>query len=117
MDTLGKIEILHSKFEQPSFPYDFYVDRRTAVGNPFELVTEKERDLVCDAYEKYFYTQRKLRHDTAFNVNIEKMYAAFKKHGQLRLFCWCAPRRCHAETIKDYMENRHGLEQLSKESV
>ncbi len=29
----------------------------------------------------------------------------YQEHGKLRLFCWCSPKKCHAETIRDYILN------------
>jgi phage-related protein len=60
---------------------------------------ESVRDKVCDEYEEYFYKRLK---DCA---TMQRIINYYKEHGQLRLFCWCAPKRCHAETIKKYIED------------
>lgn len=86
----------------PSQPYDVKVDRTTSLGNPFFMSDEGCRDIVCDQYEKWFSASKESSIElSSFLSDIIDIY---KKHGKLRLFCWCAPKRCHAETIKRYIE-------------
>ena len=94
------IEIMNMKRQKPVTPYDFVVDRSSKVGNPFILKTERDRAKVCEEYEKYFALNKG---DPQFVKVLAAMLAAHKKYGKLRLFCWCAPKRCHAETIKKHM--------------
>ncbi len=49
-----KVEIMNLKCSQPKHPFDFYIDRRRPIGNPFPLPEEAKRDFVCQAYEDYF---------------------------------------------------------------
>jgi hypothetical protein len=39
-----------------------------------------------------------------FMNELRTLYKIYKQYGKLRLFCWCYPRRCHAETIKKFLE-------------
>ena len=66
------------------------VDRRTEWGNPFIMRNEsdKERDRVCDAFEEMVA------------LWTPEVIAALKKDLKGKnLACWCAPKRCHAETL------------------
>jgi hypothetical protein len=36
-------------------PCDFKCDRSTPLGNPFWMVDEEDRDIVCDNYDKLFW--------------------------------------------------------------
>ena len=76
------------------------VDRSTAFGNPYFLKNqndEDERRRVCEAFEAYFYApeQEELR---------EQVWHELREAPAL--WCWCAPKRCHAETISAYIETR-----------
>ena len=97
-----EIEIYNLRNSKPIEVYDFYIDRRSPVGNPFELADEKHRDRVCALYDTYFYDQLELG-DTEFNRYVAAIDHALKTHGLVRLFCWCEPKRCHGETIKNYL--------------
>lgn len=94
---------IHSlRKEQPQFEYDFKVDRSSPLGNPFPLKNEKDRDEVCDRYRQYFHENKskpKMRFTLALLLHM------YKKYSKLRLFCWCAPKRCHAETVAEYIRS------------
>ena len=110
------IEIMNLHKEQPSKPYDVIVDRTYPLGNPFVLYKECQRDEVCDKY--YAYLLFKIAEkDEAVIKELNRIYILYMEYGKLRLFCWCAPKRCHAEFIKSIIiakfKERHGI--LKKE--
>ena len=96
--------------------YDFRCDRQSPVGNPYFMHNEGERDLVCEKYLKLF---DRIMHDDSLADNaksrgmtstvkefrdyihrIEKHYAT---HGTVTLACWCSPKQCHCETIREWI--------------
>jgi len=70
-------------------PGDVRVDRSTKWGNPFKMGPGMPRDKACDEYEKWIIDQ----------VAYGKLDIAEIAHAQ-RLGCWCAPARCHAESLR-----------------
>lgn len=100
----GVIEICNIKTTCLEYPYDFYIDRRSPLGNPFHMQNESQRDFVCDRYEQYFNDMIKCK-SHEFIGTLDLMMRQYKIHNKLRLFCWCAPKRCHGETIKNFIEN------------
>ena len=66
---------------------DIKVDRGTPWGNPFVMRGEHERDLVCDQFEQY----------ALWRLTIDPHWLQPLKGKNLG--CWCAPKRCHAETL------------------
>ena len=98
--------------------YDFRCDRKSPVGNPYTMHNESERDKVCEQYESLF---DQTMHDNTlddntvgplFNSNVGKFRAYIQEivnfhnqHGHVTLACWCAPKRCHCETIKRWILN------------
>ena len=98
------IEIINLRKEQPVNSWDFKIDRTTPVGNPFNMDknNESQRKEVCDQYEKYFDHQR--LESKRFGKYLNAICHAYFNYGKLRLFCWCAPKRCHGETIKFFIE-------------
>ena len=69
---------------------DFIVDRRSRYGNGFRMenASDAERDRVCDQY--VIWLVERLDKDPNFLLPILDAK---------RLGCWCAPKRCHAESI------------------
>lgn len=96
------IEIKNLRVEYPMKEWQVRVDRRSVLGNPFYMGSEAQRDEVCEKYIKYFREQRV--NNPAFQAELSRLYHIYKKCGKLELFCWCAPKRCHAETIKKFLE-------------
>ena len=96
------IEICNLRNTKPTQPYDFKVDRSSPLGNPYYMQFEEQRNEVCDKYERWFYKQ--IETSIAFMCELSVLQTVYKQYGKLRLFCWCSPKRCHAETIKKYIE-------------
>lgn len=80
-------------------------DRSTLLGNPFVMRTERQRDAVCDKYDRHLkgvMTTTGPRHAKLRNLVIqlgERVVAG--EH--LALACWCAPRRCHLESVRRWV--------------
>lgn len=98
------VTIKNLRKERPIFEWQVRVDRSSVLGNPFYMPTEFQRDEVCDKYAKYFEAQ--LKCNKKFIDELDRLSDILKNYGKLELFCWCAPKRCHAETIKKYLERR-----------
>jgi len=96
------IEICNLRNKKMVNVWDVRVDRKSVLGNKFIMHNENERDIVCDKYNEW------LEDNVINNDNVRKemvkLYKMYKKYGKLRLFCWCAPKRCHAESIKNMLE-------------
>jgi len=99
----GTVEIMNLKQGKPTEPYDVKVDRTTPVGNPFPMGPNHDRDAVCRMYREWFEDNH---YKGEVKEYLDRILALLKEHGQVRLWCWCAPERCHAETIKRWLERR-----------
>lgn len=99
----GLTEILHE-------PWQVRVDRTSCLGNPYRMRTADDRDAVCDKYhlwlENVCKSGLKAWKQTGFNtstvefkeiIRITNIYLKYKK---LYLYCHCAPKRCHAKSIR-----------------
>lgn len=102
------ILICNLKYDKPVYPYDVRVDRYNKVlGNPFFMVNETQRDFVCIQYEKWL-KDKLINKDQDVINELKRICDIYRQHGVLRLFCWCHPKRCHAETIKRIVEFKVG---------
>ena len=97
-----EIEIKNLRTEKPTKPYQVRIDSgHSILCNPYYMRSEEERDEVCEKYNDYFTMQA--FHNEAFTDALRKLYKIAKQYGRLELFCWCAPKRCHGETIKKFL--------------
>ena len=81
-----------------------YIGRPTPLGNPFELKQESDRDIICDMYDAWFKKQVELG-NKALLAELYKLAELHKAQGYLILGCYCAPKRCHGETIKRFLDS------------
>lgn len=63
------------------------VDRASSWGNPFVMGIDGDRDEVCNKFEVYAKHRLKMQPDWLLALRGKD------------LACWCAPLRCHAETL------------------
>ena len=91
--------------EQMIYPWDVSVDRQSPLGNPFSLYGDEDmRDDVCERYIEWIEEALNLKCIPEVICEYLRLVELYKQHGKLRLFCWCAPKRCHADTLKAYLE-------------
>ena len=71
-----------------------YVGRPMPFGNPFRLIADGTRDEVVDKYRAWFADRIR---DPVFRHQVEGLRNA------TALVCFCAPLRCHADVIVEYL--------------
>lgn len=100
------ITIKNLRKEKSLNAWDIRIDRANKIlGNPFYLADANDsvkRDEVCKQYEDWFNKQ--LVSNNMFINELHRLLAIYKQYGKLNLFCWCAPKRCHGETIRAWLE-------------
>ena len=80
------------------------VGRPTPLGNPFPMRKESDRDKVCEQYEEWFNEKLSQQDPTVLN-ELRRLFVIGRSQGYLKLGCYCAPRRCHADTIAKFLKN------------
>ena len=82
-----KVDLAAMKYAEEHGKY-VRCDRFSDFGNPFEMDKDGDRDEVCDNYEQHYLP---------FKPSIHKQLMNLKGKA---LGCWCAPLRCHCDTLK-----------------
>ena len=90
-----------NKYKEPNH---IYCGRGSALGNPFPMYNESQRDEVCDKYETYFNDEVKVKKNPAMIDELRTIWHE-AEGGDVNLGCFCAPKRCHCDTIKAYVES------------
>ena len=79
--------------------------RGSPLGNPY-TVAKLGRAGAVAAYEHRFadaIAAGRVVHPDIFD-ELDRLRALHRERGDLTLTCWCAPKRCHAEIIKRWLE-------------
>lgn len=71
------------------------------MGNPYVMrkYTLEERNRVCDAYAALLESAAIDSHERR---TIHRMATRLAEGKTIALYCYCAPERCHCETIKAF---------------
>ena len=85
-----------------------YVGRPTVLGNPYTLEAYTSTDTI--ARYRIWLRQQWQRHGEV-HAALLQLARLYTEREQLTLLCWCAPRRCHAEVIREAVLGivQHGL--------
>ena len=97
MITIGRVKQFVAGAE------NVYIGRGSPLGNPWPISARMNRDKVCDLYDEYL---RKAVKDKS-TPQYKEMVRLFRMHQagiDINLQCFCAPNRCHGETIKAILE-------------
>ncbi len=107
------------------------VDRASDLGNPFDLGSEAQRLTVVRAHKEYLWAivkhgfepidaarqilarypeltlAKAWRQPTRaeFLAALDRLESAARR-GDVAIGCWCAPRACHGDNYRDYLEWR-----------
>jgi hypothetical protein len=83
-----------------------YIGRGSPLGNPFNMRgrTDAERDQVCDLYSTWLDEQ--LLTNQAIIDELNRLYT-LSLTGPVNLGCFCAPKRCHGDRIKQILLDMH----------
>ena len=109
-----EISVVNKKTHRPT-EYDYYIGRPSTLGNPFthlttsttkNIIIVKSRKEAIDKYNKYFYEKIE-DNDMFFMAELEQIEKIGEKHGKVNLVCWCAPKLCHGNVIKEYLINKN----------
>ena len=104
---MAKIKIMNLRESLPSKEYDFRIDRNSPIGNPFNINQERNRKKVIIYFERFLKNVLKNPKDKESKpiiAYLNQIRNSLKKHGKVRLFCWCSPLPCHGDVIKKYLK-------------
>jgi hypothetical protein len=87
---MPEIKVVHCKRE----PFDIYIGRGSKWGNPFVIGKDGNREEVISKYEAYIMSPRGEHLRKALPELIDKT-----------LGCWCSPKPCHGDILKQMVED------------
>jgi len=82
------------------------IDRgHSPLANPFKMNSEKDRQMVCQKYDEWLTMKINIKDPMVCN-ELNKLYKLIKSGQSIKLMCWCAPKQCHAESIKKILKEK-----------
>jgi hypothetical protein len=71
--------------------------------NPFPLRTETERPGVITRYRAHLLAKIAAG-DPPIVAELRRLHALFRAGEDVALVCWCSPRACHGDVVKEVLE-------------
>lgn len=103
------IEIVN-KHTHKATKHDFYIGRGSPLGNPYSSKPSKLAEEMVDSrkqpIELYERWVSNALHDETPHVfeYLGEMIDHYREHGKLYLVCFCSPKSCHGDVIKEILE-------------
>lgn len=95
------IKVVNKRVHQ-SVHGDVYIGRPGTLGNPFVMKTEAQRSSVISRYRDWLREEYKKRGEVYTILNT--LASKHKRGENIQLVCWCAPKPCHGDVVKDAIE-------------
>jgi len=100
--------IVVNKHNHIDTKYDYYIARPSILGNPYSHNKNSlakyyvdSRNIAIDKYKDYFYQEIEINND--FKNEINNVINFYKEKKKINLVCWCKPKKCHGDIIKEYI--------------
>lgn len=71
----------------------------SVLGNPFKIGVDGDRDEVIRKYKVWLWNEYKK--GGSVKDEIDKLVVRYKKGEEIVLGCWCVPKKCHGEIIRN----------------
>ena len=108
---------IHNLHIESGYKHEFLIDRSTPLGNPFSHLPDtraqfkvSSRAEAITKYKQWLPEQVKAGNKPLIS-NLYNIYKTIKSGNTAHLMCWCRPKPCHGEVIREFL-----LKELSNES-
>ena len=106
--------VVVNKYKHESTEDDVYIGRGSLFGNPYSHLPSKKEDVVMckdreesiDRFEEYFNNvidSPGCKH-TKLKRELRRLVMIAKLGGDINLSCFCKPKSCHGDIIKEWIE-------------
>ena len=83
--------------------FDVYIGRPSEFGNPFVIGKDGDRDTVIEKFKQYVFKEKP----------VLILRARTKLRGK-RCGCYCAPKACHGDPLKEWADSEPGTIQIGE---
>lgn len=84
----------------------FYIGRPSPLGNPFKISQDQTRKECILRYENWILEEIHKNNLEILNA-LDELFNSLIDNQELYLICWCSPKLCHGNVIKDILLNKY----------
>lgn len=92
-----------------------YVGRPSILGNPYKKTTELERNSVIESYRGWLQVQMQDINSPVYKKVHKLAKQALEE--DITLVCWCSPKQCHADVIRDTILEINKQQAIQQQSI
>ena len=99
-----------NRYRHKPTDHDIYIGRGSPFGNPYShmdgttaIYRVDTREEAIENYRVWFHRER--LNNVIVYSRLNKMIAWLMRGGDINLVCTCAPKACHGDIIKQYLES------------
>ena len=102
-----------NRHKHKTTPQDVYIGRGSVLGNPFTSIKDRDTkaEVICDNRQESVERYKKHLDDAVgeklkpITDELNRIYK-LAKTGNVNLVCYCAPKLCHGDVIKELIESK-----------
>lgn len=109
---LQRLRVVNKYKHEPTSD-DVYIGRGSIFGNPYSHIPSSDKNVImCDTREESINAYRTYFQDIIdgcgcknkrFKRQLREMIVKLKLGGEVNLVCYCKPKTCHGDIIKEYL--------------
>ena len=90
-----------------------YIGRGKVFGNPYSHKNGVRVEFACatrhEAIEKYkVYFNKRYQTDILLRERVDKLIKLYKSGQEINLACYCKPKTCHGDYLKEFIISKSG---------
>jgi hypothetical protein len=114
------IKVVNKHFHKPT-KNDIYCGRGSALGNPFTInkpssVANVGTRAKAVEYFKFYLDNKLAAKDERIRNAMNQIYIK-AKNGDVNLVCYCAPKACHCDYIKEVVESKLPKNKITQQKL
>lgn len=103
-----------NKYKHKQTDNDIYIGRGSVLGNPYTSIKDRKTkaEFICEnreesveKYREWLTGQINNKNKSVTNI-LNEMWKINKEGGEVNLVCFCVPKLCHGEIIKEVILNK-----------
>jgi hypothetical protein len=98
------IKVVNKRTHVPT-DHDVYIGRPSPLGNPYRVGNQPgSRDAAIQSYREWLYMHTHTLSTAGKQMSELRRIGKLADIGDVNLVCWCAPKACHGDVIKQYLD-------------
>lgn len=100
-----------SRYKKKGKPWEVDIGRPNILSSKYShkpskfkwVIRTRSREESVSKFKEYFDAAKD---NQPLKIELDRIYNILVKYNKLVLMCWCSPKQCHGDVIKEYLLKR-----------